>query len=65
MQTKHSSEKSGLPPTWQDLAQAASREQDPEKLMSLLDQLDVALGQEESARKFRSPLGHCQQAAPR
>jgi hypothetical protein len=53
MQTKHSTEESDSP-TWQDLAQAVTQKQEPDKLTSLVDQLDDALRQEESERKFRS-----------
>jgi len=39
---------------WRSLSQAASREQDPERLIALVEQLNRVLLQRENPRKYRA-----------
>ncbi len=38
-----------MPKDWKELSEAASREQDPQKLLELVEELDKALEQHENA----------------
>lgn len=40
-----------MPKDWKELSEAASREQDPQKLLELVEELDKALEQHEKAMK--------------
>ncbi len=45
-----------MPKDWKELSEAVSREQDPQKLLELVEELDKALEQRENALKEkRSP----------
>jgi len=44
------------PNDWRHLAEQASTELDPQKLMSLVDQLNRALAQKERTSRFLRPL---------
>ncbi len=45
-----------MPRDWKELSEAASREQDPKKLLELVEELDKALEQREKAvRENRNP----------
>ena len=46
-----------MPKDWKELSEAVSREQDPQKLLELVEELDKALEQHEKAmkEKIRSP----------
>lgn len=46
-----------MPRDWKELSEAASREQDPQKLLELVEELDKALEQHEKSmkEKNRSP----------
>ncbi len=45
-----------MPRDWRELSEAASREQDPKKLLELVEELDEALEQREKAvRENRNP----------
>jgi sulfur transfer protein SufE len=46
--------------TWRELSEAAAREQDPEKLLELVEQLNKALEeQEEQTKKQHAMLPGC------
>jgi hypothetical protein len=40
---------------WRELAEKATKEQDPEKLMALVAELNGVLSQRESAQRCRNP----------
>lgn len=46
--------------TWRELSEAAAREQDPEKLLELIEELNKALEEQEEQRKKRHAMsrGH-------
>ncbi len=43
-----------MPKDWKELSEAASREQDPQKLLELVEELDKALEQHENSIKEKS-----------
>ena len=47
-----------MPKDWKELSEAVSREQDPQKLLELVEELDKALEQHEKAIKEKNRRPH-------